>query len=193
VKPDEAWPIVQEAILAFRAKVPDMVHARHALAEVLRTGAWSNYDSPLGKTCQYEQFAEWVTEDVPAGLETTVENLWEIAKGDDELTKELQAVGLEPLGNPKGGRPKRNHSNRIVSKPGTSETYIIRRLKRDRPDLAELVLEGKVSARAAGIAAGFIKRTINVRIDDPERLAATLRRHLKPDDLAFLAELLGDG
>lgn len=74
---------------------------------------------------------------------------------------------------------------------GTSETYILRRLKRDRPDLAELVLDGKVTARAAGIAAGFIPRMASVPIDDPDRLAATLRRRLTPAALDRLRELLG--
>jgi hypothetical protein len=190
--PDKAWPIVQQAILAFRAKVPDMAHGRHALAEVLHTGAWSSYDSPTGKRVAYEDFAEWVTKPVPTGLETTVENVWEIAKGDDELTRELERVGLKPLGDPKGGRPKGNLSTHKVSNPG-SETYIVRRLKRDRPDLAELVLDGKVSARAAGIAAGFVKRTLTVPADDPDRLAATLRRHLKPEAIDRLADLLRGG
>jgi hypothetical protein len=74
---------------------------------------------------------------------------------------------------------------------GNSETYIVRRLKRDRPDLAELVLDGKVTARAAGIAAGFVPRTATVPIDDPDRLAATLRRRLSPAALDRLRELLG--
>ena len=100
----------------------------------------------------------------------------------DELTPELAA--------PKGGRPKGNHSNGTVSKPGNSETYILRRLKRDRPDLAELVLDGKVTARAAGIAAGFIKPNISVPLD-PERLAPILRKKLDPAALDRLRELLG--
>jgi hypothetical protein len=187
LEPAEAWPIVQEAIMAFRAKVPDMVHARHALVEVLRTGAWSRYDSPLGRECKYEEFAEWVGETVPAGLETTVENLFEIAKGDDELTRWLQKVGLRPAPEHVG---RGHRSDNITPNRGTGETYIIRRLKRDRPDLAELVLSGKTSARAAGIAAGFVKRTATIPIDDPTAIARTLRRRLSADQLTELRGLL---
>jgi hypothetical protein len=41
--------------------------------------------------------------------------------------------------------------------PDTRER-ILRRLRRDRPDLAEQVEAGKISARAAGIEAGFRKK-----------------------------------
>ena len=190
LEPAEAWPIVQDAILAFRAKVPDMAYARHALAKVLSTGAWSRYDSPTGKRVLYEDFAEWVTRPVPTGLETSVENLWEIAKGDRELTKELQKAGLPDLAKNGAIGNGRSVDNVKATQGGNSETYIIRRLKRDHPDLAELVLDGKETARAAGIAAGFIKPTITVPID-PDRLAPILRKKLDPAALDRLRELLG--
>jgi hypothetical protein len=38
---------------------------------------------------------------------------------------------------------------------GNSESYAIRRLKRDAPELAEQVLDGKMSANAAAVEAGF--------------------------------------
>jgi hypothetical protein len=41
---------------------------------------------------------------------------------------------------------------------GTSEEYVVRRLKRDAPELAAALARGEFpSARAAGIAAGFVK------------------------------------
>lgn len=41
---------------------------------------------------------------------------------------------------------------------GTSEEYVVRRLKRDAPELAVALARGDFpSARAAGIAAGFVK------------------------------------
>jgi hypothetical protein len=100
----------------------------------------------------------------------------------DELAPKLARHGAAGNG--------RRVDNIKSTSGGTGETYIVRRLKRDRPDLAELVLDGKVSARAAGIAAGFVKRTATVPIDDPERLAAALRRRLDPTTLQRLLELL---
>jgi hypothetical protein len=41
---------------------------------------------------------------------------------------------------------------------GTNPTYLLRRLKRDRPDLAEKVVKGEMSAHAAALAAGFRRK-----------------------------------
>jgi len=41
---------------------------------------------------------------------------------------------------------------------GNSRDYTLARLKRDRPDLAEMVIGGAMSANAAAIEAGFRRR-----------------------------------
>jgi len=64
---------------------------------------------------------------------------------------------------------------------------------RDRPDLAEKVRAGDLSAHAAAIEAGFRSRTITLPVDDVPRLAEALRRRLTPGQLAELhASLYGD-
>ena len=63
-------------------------------------------------------------------------------------------------GNVNASKDNKNSSNNItaVSDRGTSQTYLIRRLKRDRPDIAERLARGEFkSARAAAIEAGIIK------------------------------------
>jgi hypothetical protein len=45
--------------------------------------------------------------------------------------------------------------NLLKHKGGTNPIYILRRLKRDRPDLARQVVAGTMSARAAAIEAEF--------------------------------------
>jgi hypothetical protein len=41
------------------------------------------------------------------------------------------------------------HDNIISSEQGTSRFYTVARLKRDRPDLAQRVIDGELSANAA--------------------------------------------
>jgi len=68
----------------------------------------------------------------------------------------------EPLPANAQGRP--NKGNNITFIPtednarGTSREYTVRRLKRDRPDLAAMVIGGAMSANAAAIEAGFRRR-----------------------------------
>jgi hypothetical protein len=61
----------------------------------------------------------------------------------------------------KAGRPKKGEGNvgdANISKGGTTAPYIVARLERDAPEIAKQLARGEFkSARAAGIAAGFIK------------------------------------
>ena len=75
---------------------------------------------------------------------------------------------------------------------GTTSTQALRRLRKDRPDLHAEVLAGNTSAHAAMVTAGFRPKTFTVRADDPDRIAATLRRQLDHDTLVAVSERLFD-
>lgn len=77
----------------------------------------------------------------------------------------------------------------ITIKPNTAAN-VMRRLNRDRPDLAQAVAEGQLSANAAAIEAGFRRRKVSVPVDSPEAVNRTLRKHMKPEQLSTLARLL---
>ena len=82
-----------------------------------------------------------------------------------------------PTPNPAGrrGQEQPDH-DKAVSQWGTSGKYIARRLKRDAPELAEALARGEFpSARAAGIAAGFIKPSPpSIQLKDPAPTAQKL-------------------
>jgi len=75
---------------------------------------------------------------------------------------------------------------------GNSRDYTLARLKRDRPDLAEKVIAGQMSANAAAIEAGFRSRKYAIRLDNLELTIETLRRLLPPEDRMRLAQMLLD-
>lgn len=182
--PDQAWAIVQDAILAFGSEVPDIAKARAALLTVLSEEAWTSYLPPIGKRCEYDEFGQWVKERVPRGLDTTVENLLTIAEGDTRLKDALDKV-LQ--------RPAHVHAdvdNIHVRPTGTSESAALRRLRKDAPELHADVLAGRISAHGAMVKAGFRRRTGTVRYDDPASAARTLRKHMPREALLRLAELL---
>ena len=61
-------------------------------------------------------------------------------------------------GNPNGTN-QHGYNNIIpTEQQGTSREYTLRRLKRDAPELAEMVIAGELSANAATIAAGIHTR-----------------------------------
>lgn len=82
----------------------------------------------------------------------------------------------------------RSYNVRPIS-AGNSESYIRRRLRRDRPDLLARVDSGELSAHAAAIEAGFRKATITVPVET-DALAAALRRRLDHHQLDLLVKAL---
>lgn len=174
------WPVVQTAIWAFKAHVPDMTKCRAALREVIIAGAWRSYQPPLGARCEYGEFREWVEAKVPRGLETTIANLGEIAGNDTSLRDAIdQATKRE------GGRPTETFDNIQGSSSaptGTAKDAALRRLRKDRPDLHAEVLAGKKSPHAAMVEAKFRKRTITVPVD-VEGAARVLKRHFRVSQL----------
>jgi hypothetical protein len=64
-----------------------------------------------------------------------------------------------PKGNQNAKKGKNNCDNIIIESHGsTSQTYLVRRLKRDAPEIAEALGRGEYpSARSAAKAAGIIK------------------------------------
>ena len=90
----------------------------------------------------------------------------ELGRRAEEISAQLRALKLQEAeargklgaapGAPIGNKNAQGTGN--IVRGGTSMTYTYRRLLRDRPDLAEQVKAGKVSANKAAIEAGFRKK-----------------------------------
>jgi hypothetical protein len=83
-------------------------------------------------------------------------------------------AGVTPLadgpGNPTGANQHtvRNGANSTIPHGSTSARYLVRRLKRDHPDIAQALADGKFkSARAAGVAAGIV--TVPTPLEEVQR------------------------
>ena len=80
---------------------------------------------------------------------------------------------------------------------GNSAAYLAARMKKaGRDDLLEQIGPEKPyrSIRAAAIEAGIIKPVPTVRlVDDPAKVAASIRRHLSPEQVKALADALLSG
>lgn len=74
-----------------------------------------------------------------------------------------------------GGRGHKAIGNTNSFDEANTATYVLRRLKRDNPELAEQVVAGALSAHAAAVQAG-IRRPTWTAPADPERLAEAVER-----------------
>lgn len=77
-------------------------------------------------------------------------------------------------GDRKSEKARADQPNNVSLKTyGNSPAYTLARLKRDRPDLADKVVKGELTANAAAIIAGFRRATWSAPAD-PEQLAAAI-------------------
>ncbi len=99
----------------------------------------------------------------------TVEILRKICSGNDralELLNNVTIEELKPVGGVEGHKGANHNTTRVdninpsesESKGGTSQEYLLARIKRDAPDVFDDYANGEFpSVRAAAIAAGIVK------------------------------------
>jgi hypothetical protein len=113
----------------------------------------------LGRIEQYKHWEVLGFKDLDAYVRAEVGITLKKLKA--RLAQDLAAdSSVPPLAQPGEIGRGRNRVDDVNSNGGgNSASYIVRRLKRDHPGIAEALARGEyASARAAGIAAGFIKR-----------------------------------
>jgi hypothetical protein len=107
------------------------------------------------------------------------------AHGRDELAARVRSeLGgeLAEHGEIGNGRSESRGSD-TTSTVGRDATYLVSRLKRDEPELAQQVLTGKISANAAAVQAGIRHAYIRVRADDVQLAVVKLLERYDRDDV----------
>lgn len=158
------------------------------LKRVLAEESWREFVTERGEHVEHTRFAEFVTTPPMKGIGATVDLVKRVIADDPEAVDLLDRA----LQNPEG-RPKTDDNiNSISPRPhGTSRDHALRRLRADAPELHAEVLAGNLTAHGAMVKAGFRVRTITVR-PDAKSAARTLRKHMPPDQLRELAQLLAE-
>lgn len=148
----------------------------NALKKVIKNREWETRTNKKGEL--FQTFEEFVVYPLWWGLESSIEDLIGFCK----KRPDVQQLIREQVGAAGAHGTNRFQSRpdiiRSISQPsgfGDSPTYILRRLKRDRPDLAEQVVAGALSAHAAAVQAGFRRATWSAPAD-PEALAKAIER-----------------
>ena len=117
-----------------------------------------------------------------------------------ELEQPTEAVPLQLVIDQAKAQPLAAHGgdrtaqgDNVTLSKGNSQTYLLRRIARDQPQLLDQIGPGREhrSARAAAIAAGIIKPVPTVRlVGDMSKVAAAIHKHLDPQQVASLVEEL---
>lgn len=156
------------------------------LKRVLREEAWRCFQPRMGPLVEHQRFVDFVTAPPLGGLGASVDLIRNLVRDDPEAVDLLdQALQNEPslhVGNNVPGRPE-----------GNTSAKALRKLRKDAPDLHADVIAGRLKAHAAMVQAGFRPRTATVRLDRPDAIARTLRKHLTDDQIAALMAELAKG
>jgi hypothetical protein len=131
----------------------------------------------------------------------------------DELRRDVRRLSNPVL--PKVGAPIGSHNNpsgktkeeqRVVRPPepnvdninfssktqgGTSASYAIQRLKRDAPELAEKVIRGEMTPRAASIQAGIRVAEFSIPVN-PQAAARRILKRFRGESLVELIRILAN-
>jgi len=161
----------------------DLQAVERLLGEVIESGAWQSFHTPNGVSVKPANFREFITAEPFQGLGATEEKIAALL-GDDNNA----VVKMRNLLKRKPSPGSANHGNNVTPVGRTTVTgnrrdYTLDRLQRDSPELFDAVQRKELSANAAAIQAGFRPKSFTVRSDDPEKIAATLRRQLPEDVL----------
>jgi hypothetical protein len=150
--------------------------------------AWREFDapSPVGHV-EHDSFLSFVEAKQPRGLGSRLGPLLALCGDDGELRGRVQRLydsEIQPLAKPGEvgrGRIRDGGTNSNVTQSNHAE-YVVARLKRDDPALAERVVNGEITANAAARQKGW--RKPRIVLTSPESIAAALRKHLDADDIA---------
>ena len=131
------------------------------LKNVIEGEQWKQCADRHGKP--FSSFEAFVTHRLWEGLESSVDDLKVFCRKRDDVRQLIDtAVGAALSPSEAGAMGGKGHKavDNIKSLGGTNPTYILKRLKRDRSDLADKVIKGELSANAAAIEAGFRKKSV---------------------------------
>lgn len=165
-----------------------------AIRRIVEERLWATRLDKSGKP--FASFEAFVTARLWHGLEIKdMGTLLMYLKESPDVVRIVQGeVGaLGEVGAPEGHVGRNQYSANVdninISNPtkgGTDPTYLLARMKRDAPDVAQDYLDGKhKSIRAAAIVAGIIKVPSNY-----EQAIKAIGK-LTPDELLMLKEYLG--
>lgn len=169
---DPRWESNQEVFRA-AGSGDDLVNK---LAGIIESGDWREFTHPMRGVLRFDRLADYCEQ----FLKLRPEAVRAICKRSTLPQAAGVIVGMLEDVPPaaKQGRPEKNvDSINISQKGGSDPSYLLARLKRDRPDLAAKVVAGELSAHAAAVEAGFRKRYLQVPADDLQAALAKIAEH----------------
>lgn len=161
------------------------------LRRVLEEEAWREFVTQRGDLVQHRTFSSFVTTPPLKGLGVDmalIERL--VGTSDPDLLRLLKLANVRRPGPKAEGLLPVESTGNSYGRDRSDATA--ERLARQSPDQYAAVQSGELSINAAAVLAGIRPRRISVRLDAPESIARSLRKHLTHAQVVELRSLLDD-
>ena len=164
----------------------------HLIKRVIKEDLWQERIIPRSnEKIVFRTFEEFLQTATPEGLGTELKTIQKLSSEDLETLDLLEQVKTKRFwgGNRKSANFKIDKINFERAKKGTSVEYSLKRLRKQRPDLHQQVIQGKISANQAMIEAGFRKPKIEIS-KSLEKLIEFIKKHFDQTEINYLMEKL---
>lgn len=195
MNPDEATKIINMIFTAAR----DSHHDGDILVDMLELAinqdAWREYRRPLGAIQTYGpgEFTKFVTTPPSLGMGMDPKKLVGVitAFGRDELRERVEGLlraDIPPARAHGGDRKSDQVSDTKLISEQPDASYVVARLKRDNPEIANAVINGTITPNAAAIQTGIRHPYGRYRRNDITAAIKALRRDYTRDQIMHALE-----
>lgn len=182
---DPRWRENQEVFRAASGSADQLVPA---LEQIVESGHWREFEHPMRGLQRFERFSDYCSTFLrldPKAVETLLDASMFKAAADE--VRRMLREDVRPVGANGKHSGATSRDTRAVGEADDA-TYVLARLKRDRPDLAAEVIAGTLTANAAAVDAGIRHRYARIRTDDLDQAVAVLCRHYDPQQIRSALE-----
>lgn len=164
------------------------------LLTFLRENAWKErYIPQIDKLVKFERFIEYVETPPLDGLGATYQLLLDLCQENIEARQALDDAVIGTHGGDKKSAEIKcmNHTLDSNSPPSHHlQSKLLRRLRRDFPELHAQVIAGQKTITAAAVEAGIYPKRISVNLRDAESAAQSIVNNAGPEYARQLADAL---
>jgi hypothetical protein len=194
MNPDEASRLINRIFTAARSGDQYNDTLVDMLELAINQDAWREYRRPMGAIQTYApgEFTKFVTTPPSLGMGMDPNKLVGVitAFGRNELRDRVEGLlraDIPPARAAKGGPVPANFCDTKVSEQ-IDASYVVARLKRDNPDIANAVINGTITPNAAAIQTGIRHPYARIRRDNINQAVRVLLRDYTRDQIMHALE-----
>lgn len=162
------------------------------IKRVIKEDLWQVRTLPkTQEIIKFQTFEEFLQTSPPEGLGTNLKTIQKLCHEDIETIDLIEQVRTKRFqgGDRRSERFKDGNTNFEIKETKNTKSYALKRLRKERPDLHQQVLEGKLSVNQAMIQAKYRQQKYQIE-KDIHKLSRFIKTHFDKTEIEKLLDLL---